>query len=168
MSVSQTLLAQALPVAQLVMCHLHRDVLLLATTDHVSCMCTQKYVMQALQVLQERTKTWLCICSGQLERQFPIFPSPVFVPSWQLQKEKLQWSPTWRYFWIQCLIWKNIQGIKKTYCNTEWNISSLAFVRAYRFQVNKSFIPVFCLRTDPIRVQTFLGLNKLCATNPNM
>lgn len=64
--------------------HLLREVLLLASTDHASChhcMCSQKYGMQAVQVLQERTKTWLCICSGQLEGQLPNFPPPVFVPS---------------------------------------------------------------------------------------
>lgn len=91
-----------------------------------------------------------------LRESFPTFLLQFLYQAWQVQKQHLQWSPGWRYFWSQCLVWTNIQGIKKkTYNSTERNISSSTFVKAYRLHVNKIFIPVSCFRTDPIRVQTF-------------
>lgn len=102
---------------------------------------------------------------ASLRDNFPTFFLQFLYQAWQMHKEKLQWSPAWRYFRSQCLVWTNNQTIKKKLTIVQKEIFlfiSITLVEAYRLQLNNNFIPVFCFRTDPIRVQTFPGLNKPC------
>lgn len=162
-SISQTVLVQISLIGQLERICTQRcsfwppQTMLLATTAcvHKNMVCR---LCRSSRKGQRHDSVYVL---ASLRESFPTFLLQFLYQAWQLQK-KLQCSPAWRYFWSQLLVWTNIQVIKKTYCGTEINISSLTLVKAGRLQVNESF------RTDPIRVQTFPGINKPCAENPNV